>query len=145
MSLPARRTAAPGATPRRICAYGTVGVLGFAVQLATLAALGTLTGLPDWVAVAIAVECAVLHNFVWHERWTWVDRTGGSCEGVLARLARFNLATGGFSIVSNVGLTAVVAAVLALPLLAANVVAVAALSMVTFLTADRFVFKMGPG
>jgi putative flippase GtrA len=129
----------PAALPR-FCAYSLVGLMGFAVQLAALLALSTLTGLRDWVAVALAVECAILHNFMWHERWTWVDRTGGSCEGVMTRLATFNLATGGFSIASNLGLTAFFATSFGLPLVVANACAVASLSLLTFLTSDRLVF-----
>jgi putative flippase GtrA len=127
----------------RFCAYSVVGAMGFAVQIAALAALSALAALPDWVAVALAVECAILHNFIWHERWTWVDRTGGSCEGVMRRLAKFNLATGGFSILSNLGLTAFFATAFGLPLIAANVAAVVSLSVVTFVTSDRLVFAWG--
>jgi putative flippase GtrA len=133
------------ASLRRLCVFSLVGVMGFGVQIAALLALGAVASLPDWLAVALAVEAAVLHNFIWHERWTWADRTGGTCGGVLARLAKFNVATGGFSILSNVGLTAFFASAFHLPLVAANVAAVATLSLVTFATADRFVFKMGSG
>ena len=56
--------------------FNAVGALGAAIQLGALSVLrGWLhCGYP--IATALAVEAAVLHNFVWHERWTWQDRTG---------------------------------------------------------------------
>ena len=50
-----------------------VGAGGFMVQVVTLHALAA-AGLPYTVATALAVEAAILHNFIWHERWTWGDR-----------------------------------------------------------------------
>ena len=50
-----------------------MGLIGFALQLGVLALLLRL-GLHYLAATALAVELAVLHNFAWHERWTWRDR-----------------------------------------------------------------------
>ena len=51
--------------------YNAVGLVGMAVQLGALVALTELGRLNVLVATALAVETAILHNFVWHERWTW--------------------------------------------------------------------------
>ena len=59
----------------RFWRFNAVGVLGFAVQLAVLALL-VHGGVHYLAATAIAVEAAILHNFLWHERWTWADRPG---------------------------------------------------------------------
>ena len=58
---------------RRWLRFNAVGVAGAAVQLAALW-LMVRSGVPELIAVAFAVEAAVIHNFVWHELWTW----GGS-------------------------------------------------------------------
>ena len=34
-----------------------------------------VTDLPLALATALAVEAALLHNFVWHQQVTWRDRT----------------------------------------------------------------------
>ena len=55
--------------------FASVGALGLVVQLASL---GALTWIARWgylPATVAAVEIAVIHNFLWHERWTWRDRT----------------------------------------------------------------------
>ena len=59
---------------RRWLAFNGVGAIGVAVQLAVLAVLVRGAGLHTLIATAIAVEAAILHNFLWHERWTWADR-----------------------------------------------------------------------
>ena len=70
------------------------------VQLTALALL-THAGWPVLLATALAVEAAVLHNFVWHERWTWSDRPVRGPQR-LARLGQFHLANGAVSLGGNV-------------------------------------------
>ena len=113
-----------------------VGAGGFVVQVATLHALAA-AGLPYRLATALAVEAAVLHNFLWHERWTW---TGMPAESRLMRLIRFNGSTALVSIAGNVALMAFFVGRLHLPLMPANLLAVLTLSALNFLSADRLVF-----
>ena len=120
----------------RAARFAWVGVGGFAVQAASLYAL-TAAGLSYPVATAIAVETAILHNFLWHERWTWADRPEG---GRLLRFARFNGSTALISIGGNVVLMAIFVERLRLPLLAANLLSVVTLSALNFLSADHLVF-----
>ena len=62
-----------GGVTARVGPFMAVGALGFALQIAALA-LFTAAGWPLIAAIAAAVEVAILHNFCWHERWTWRDR-----------------------------------------------------------------------
>jgi len=124
--------------------FSIVGVLGFAVQLVALAALTSMLGWPWLPATIAAVECAIVHNFVWHERWTWKSRFAGfsSFAGFagFARFVKFNLATGCSSIAGNVIVTGLLVRALHLPIVAANAIAVAAIGAVNFIVADRWVF-----
>jgi putative flippase GtrA len=120
--------------------FAGVGTLGFVVQLATLYVLTSHLHLHHIVAVALAVEAAILHNFVWHERWTWRDRTAGTPrDAALDRFVRFNAASGLVSLFGNVGFTSLFVA-LQVPVLAANVAAVACLTLVNYLVADRVTY-----
>ena len=76
--------------------------MGIAVQLACLAFFKDVLHLHYLVATALAVEIAVLHNFVWHQRVTWKDRPGGSPREAAFRLTRFHLGNGLISLVGNV-------------------------------------------
>ena len=88
---------------RRWFVFNAVGLAGFVVQLATLAALVRVVRLHHLVATAIAVEAAVLHNFWWHQRVTWPDRPGVSRRTGLRRLARFHLLNGAISVTATSG------------------------------------------
>ena len=120
----------------RAARFVGVGVGGFAIQGLVLYGL-TAAGLPYLLATAVAVEAAVLHNFLWHERWTWEDRPA---HRRLARWLRFNGSTALISIGGNVVLMAIFAGWLRLPLLMANTLAVATLSVLNFVAADSLVF-----
>ena len=58
----------------RLARFSVAGSIGFVVQVAALWLLVSLTGIHYVLATAIAVELAILVNFVWHERWTFQDR-----------------------------------------------------------------------
>lgn len=121
----------------RVRAFVIVGAIGFVTQIAVLTAL-THAGVPLMLATALAVEAAVLHNFVWHQRWTWRDRQDDTSWG--RRLARFHSSNGVASIGVNVVLTWAIARWLRVPAPIANVMAVAAAAGVNFVAADRWVF-----
>ena len=46
----------------------------------------------------------MLHNFIWHERWTWRDRAGLDKSGWWKRLLRFQIANGALSVGGNLAL-----------------------------------------
>jgi len=54
--------------------FNFVGAIGIGVQFAALFFLKSVFGLNYLAATALAVEAAVMHNFVWHEQFTWADR-----------------------------------------------------------------------
>ena len=59
---------------RRIGRFNVVGLGGFLLQLGTLALLTRVFGWHYAAATAVAIEAAILHNFIGHSRWTWADR-----------------------------------------------------------------------
>ena len=121
--------------------FNAVGALGMAVQLGVLALLKSGIGLYYLPATAIAVEAAVLHNFAWHERWTWFERTR-STRGLLNRLARFHLANGVVSICGNLALMWLFVARFGMGYFVSNLLAIASCSIANFWASDRFVFRL---
>lgn len=118
--------------------FNAVGAGGIAVQLATLALLRSGLHLDYLVATSLAVEAAVIHNYFWHERFTWADRTSGSSW---MRFAKFNLTTGLFSILGNVLVMKVLVGEAHLNYFIANILTIATCSIVNFVVSDRFVFE----
>jgi putative flippase GtrA len=126
------------ATLLRWLRFNAVGGIGIGVQLSVLAAMKSGLHFDYLAATALAVEAAVIHNFLWHERLTWADRSAG--KGFV-RFARFNLSTGAFSIAGNLVLMKLLVEEAGLPYLLANGITIAACSMANFLVSDRFVFR----
>lgn len=125
---------------RRWCVFNFVGFMGIVLQIATLSFLRGVLGLHYMLATVFAVESAILHNFMWHERWTWADRCSGHGDGVLSRLIRFNLSTGSFSMASNLVFMGLFVGGLGLHYIPANLLSIALGSIVNFVVSDRFVF-----
>ncbi len=82
--------------------FNLVGAMGMVVQLAALALINRCVPGHYLVATAAAIELALLHNFVWHLRFTWRDRRGRSA--LLPQLVRFHLANGLVSMLGNLAL-----------------------------------------
>lgn len=125
---------------RRWLVFNAVGTMGVGVQLAVLLSLTEGLGLNYLVSTVLAVESAILHNFVWHEHWTWRDRSPG-IRGRWTRLAWFNLVTGTLSISSNVVFTALYVSTFGVHYAIANLMAIATCSLLTFVASDRLVFR----
>jgi putative flippase GtrA len=182
-------------TPR-LGRFALVGAVGFAVQLATVGLLTIVWSWPAWLATAVGVEAAIVHNLLWHERWTWGDRhrrrvaapdgtaarvgagslnarvgaaftaarvSGGftarrllapftrladpGAAGRFDRALRFHATNGATSLLANVLTTLVLARAFdgrVGATLAANALAVVAISAANYLLADRWVFASGP-
>ena len=114
------------------------------VQLAMLSALTTWLDLPVAVATAAAVEAALLHNFFWHQRWTWRDRPAQGGRETLTRLRRFHAVNGVVSLAGNVIITTALVHAGIHPV-AANVVAILACSIVNYTAGDAYVFRTRAG
>ena len=121
--------------------FNAVGGMGIIVQLGVLALLKSGLRVNYLTATVVAVEAAVLHNFVWHERFTWADRVQVSVRESPLRLMKFNLSNGMVSIVGNVLLMKILVSGMRLNYMVANVVAIAACSILNFVVSDRLVFE----
>jgi len=120
--------------------FNAVGLVGVVVQLLILGLLRSGLGWTVRIATIVAVECTVLHNFVWHELWTWAHRKL-DVGGIPGRLLRFNVSNGLISIVGNLVLMEVLAVRLHLHYMLANVVAIISCSLLNYFVSDRLVFR----
>jgi len=133
-----KRRSNTGSVAVRWLKFNAVGGIGIGVQLAVLAALKSGLHVGYLPATALAVEAAVIHNFFWHERFTWADRGAG--QG-LARFVRFNLTTGALSILGNIALMKLFVDGAGLPYLLSSGLSIAVCSIANFVVSDRFVFR----
>jgi putative flippase GtrA len=120
--------------------FNAVGGIGIVVQLAALAILRSWVRLDYLLVTGLAVEIAVIHNFLWHERFTWSDRPATQTVQSLVRLAKFNASNGAVSIVGNLMLMRLLVGELKFNYVASNLIAIVLCSLVNFVLGDRFVF-----
>jgi putative flippase GtrA len=121
--------------------FNAVGAMGICVQLAVLALLHSGLGWNYLLSTAFAVEVTIIHNFLWHERFTWSDRF---TDSRLRRFTAFNLSNGAISLLGNLGIMKLLAGVFGLNYFVANIVAIAACSLLNFAVGDQFVFTQEP-
>ena len=124
---------------KRFAKFALAGTAGFIVQVTALAALTSVAGVNYVIATVIAVEAAILANFVWHQRWTFRDRSGAW----LGRLIQFNAVNAITSIFGSIFLTAFFVEAIGWHPVLANIASVAGLSLLNFVSADRLVFRAG--
>jgi len=125
----------------RWCKFNFVGGIGIGVQFAALFLLKTVLGFNYLFATAIAVEAAVVHNFIWHEQFTWADRIQPSWSSSLPRFVRFNLTNGAVSVLGNLALMKVMVGQGHMNYLVANGLAIALCSLANFLVSEEWVFE----
>src|ERR1044072_5295394 len=122
---------------RRWLKFSAVGATGIAVQLLVLALLLRLAGMHYLLATAVAVEASVLHNFIWHRRWTWSDRNTTRCG---ALLLKFNLTNGALSLIGNLIFMWFFVGTAGLDARLANIITISICALANFLLSDKFVF-----
>jgi putative flippase GtrA len=120
--------------------FNAVGGIGIGVQLLALFVLKSGLQIDYLLATVLAVEVAVVHNFLWHERFTWADRVHVTWHESLPRLLKFNSTSGAFSIIGNLALMKLLVDAAHLNYLMANAITISACSLVNFVVSDRLVF-----
>jgi len=124
--------------------FNAIGVLGMAVQLGALALLDRWMRGRYLIASGLALEVTLLHNFVWHVRYTWRDRCAEGSR--LGQLVRFQLSNGLVSMIGNLVLMRLLVREARMPVLAANAVAIVCCSVANYCLGDRWAFGAGvPG
>ena len=127
---------------RRFLRFNAVGALGIGVQLATIWAMTDVAGVPYVAATIVGVSLAIAHNFFWHLRWTWGDRLLTGSRAAQAFLS-FVVANGVVSFAGNLIVMIALVDGSGVPVLPANLVAIAVCGLVNFWLGDHFVFQRG--
>jgi putative flippase GtrA len=108
------------------------------VQLVSLACFDRWFAGRYLCASAGAIELTLLHNFVWHRKYTWSDN--GHKVGWIGQLVRFHLSNGVVSMLGNLVLMRLFVHELRLPLLVSSTMAVICCSLVNYTFANSWVF-----
>jgi putative flippase GtrA len=115
-----------------------VGTLGTAVQLLAVACFSRLTPGHHLAATAAGLELSLVHNFFWHEHYTWRERDVALSRG--SRLLRFHLANGLISLAGNLTLVALFVR-FDVNLIAANLTAICLCAGLNYSIGNNWVFR----
>jgi putative flippase GtrA len=118
--------------------FNFVGVMGMLLQLSALALISRCAPGHSLLATVAAIELALLHNFVWHTRYTWRDRRDGSPLWI--QCIRFHLSNGLVSMVGNLAIMRILVEEAHMLLLPANLFAILCCSVANFYLGDRWAF-----
>jgi putative flippase GtrA len=118
--------------------FNLVGVMGMGVQLTALAIFTRWSDGHYLYASAVAVEFALIHNFVWHLHYTWRDRRDRSTR--LTQFVRFHLSNGMISLIGNLLSMRMLVDKARVPVLAANVIAILCCSIANFCVGNNWTF-----
>ena len=121
--------------------FNAVGAMGIVVQFACFGVLFSLLRLNYLAATALAVEAAVLHNFLWHQHFTWKDRPGHRRE-IALRLIRFHAGNGLVSILGNIALMRALVGGMHVNHYLATGISIAACALLNFAIGEWFVFRI---
>lgn len=118
--------------------FNAVGGLGMGLQLGALALLNRWMRGHYLIASGVAIELTLLHNFVWHVKYTWRDRRErGSRVG---KLVRFQLSNGLVSMLGNLLLMRLLVQEARLPVVVSNAVAIFCCSIANYFLGDSWAF-----
>ena len=121
--------------------FSLVGFMGAILQLTLVWLLTECFGVLSTAAMLVAVEITILHNFAWHERFTWSNRSLKSWRQLALRMWRFHAGNGLVSLAGNTVLVYCLVERLKAPVLPAAIGAIVICSLANFLIADRWVFR----
>ena len=125
---------------RRFGRFSLVGLLGAILQLLLIWLFVEYFGILSVVATPVAVEITILHNFIWHERFTWSGRAPKGSRQMALRLCRFHAGNGLISLGGNTILMYYLVERLNAPAAPTAIGGIALFSLANFLVADRWVY-----
>ncbi len=98
-------------------------------------------GIPLIPASMIAIELAIVHNFIWHRNWTWKKRIADKPEPFFKQLLVYNTATGLVDILVNVSLLWILTTFFGVYYLIANVIGMIMGPVIKFWLNEKVIFR----
>jgi dolichol-phosphate mannosyltransferase len=126
------------ALPRGLIAFATVGAMGVVVNSLVLLGLREWAGVPYLLASAVAIEAAIVHNFILNDLWTFRARRG---PGTLSRFGRFQVVSlGGMAI--NLIILWLLHGGLKWPLIPSNLIGILGAVMYNYVTNKLWTWRL---
>lgn len=122
---------------KRVFKFGIVGLTGIVINLGILYLLVEYASLNKDLASPIAIEVAILNNFIWNDLWTFRSNENGKLSSGWQRLVAFNIVSAGGAAI-NYGIFLVLTAVFGVYYLAAQFIGILLGFIWNFMVNRRF-------
>ena len=121
--------------------FMVVGWMGMLVNTGCLYLLKGVWGLKLIPASLLAIEIAILHNFIWFRHWAWKDRLKASPVGFFRQLLTFNAAIGVVDLAANVSVLWSLTTFFRIHYLLANLAGMIAGPFIKFWLNEKLIFR----
>lgn len=121
--------------------FMVVGWMGMVVNTACLFLFKGILRIPIIPAGLLAIEIAILHNFLALRGWAWRDRMNGRQQPFFRQLLLYNAFTGAVDVVANLSILWVLFAVFHVHYLLANLLGMITGPFIKFWVNEKIIFK----
>ena len=125
----------------RMLRFAVVGLSGVVVNQGLLMLLHGKLEMPLWIASAIAIETSVVSNFFLNNQWTWRYDHQRSARSWIRKALQYHVAVGISALVGNLLLLVLLVSLLGLDYRIANLIGIAAASLLNFAASELWVFR----
>jgi putative flippase GtrA len=120
--------------------FSLVGAMGMVVQLIALTLSCPWMPHHYLYASTAALEITLIHNFVWHLKFTWRDRQ--TSPAPVRQFLRFHLSNGLISLLGNLALMHLFVQEAHLPILLSNLGSILSCSVANFFLGNNWAFTL---
>jgi dolichol-phosphate mannosyltransferase len=125
----------------RFTKFGIVGGSGVIVNVGLLHLFTAFFKIDYKISSIIAIECAIINNFLFNYFWTWNDRRTYKKRSFFYRLFKFHLSSGFTALIVNWGLLVFLTEVWHIYYHISNLIGIGCGSFVNFLLGHFWVFS----
>jgi dolichol-phosphate mannosyltransferase len=125
---------------RRLVKFGLVGSWGFVVNMSILWFLTEMAGLYYLFSSLVAIEIALINNYVLNDLWTWHDRGKAGRREYFKRMLQYHI-TASAAMLTNISLLWMLTEVAGIYYLASNVFGILCGAALNYFVNDRWTFR----
>lgn len=129
---------------KRILSFQFIGWIGTAVNLAVLWLCYDVLDWPLLVSGALAIEVAIIHNFVWYYFWTWNDRVVYTLRDFLTLFVRYNIFTAAIDFFIRLGILWVLTEYFGIHYIISDIAGMFIAPLLKYITNDAYIFNTEP-
>jgi len=130
----------PSFPAMRIIKFGVVGGLGVLINVGLLHVFTTYLHCDYKIGSILAIECALINNFLWNFFWTWNDRKSSSSNGIFFMFLRFHVSSGFTALIVNWGLLVLLTETVHMHYQMSNLIGITCGAFINFILGHFWVF-----